>query len=168
MLIHGRLSPGVSVAQASAAVSAVTSPLAKQYPATNELKAGIVAPYDPMRQSRSLSVPVTSGRRADPDRNGAAGRVPEYLRHDAGSQRDARAGTVHPPGDRRQPGTADPVSLGRSDHPGGSGRDSRFACALQRSVGAVLAGRTTPSGSAPGGAESGSVRWSRSVSGSAS
>ena len=32
-----------------------------------------------------------------------ARRVPEYLRHDAGSQRDARTGTVDPPGDRRQP-----------------------------------------------------------------
>ena len=48
MLIHGRLSPGVGVAQASAAVSAVTSRLAKQYPATNEIKAGIVAPYHPI------------------------------------------------------------------------------------------------------------------------
>jgi len=44
--IHGRLAPGVGVAQASAAVSAVTSHLAKQYPATNELKAGTVAAYD--------------------------------------------------------------------------------------------------------------------------
>ena len=35
-----------------------------------------------------------------------AGRVPEYLRHDAGSQRDARAGTLHPSRDRREPGTA--------------------------------------------------------------
>ena len=43
--IHGRLSPGVGVAQASAAVATVTSLLAKQYPATNELKAGIVAAY---------------------------------------------------------------------------------------------------------------------------
>ncbi|MFH1604049.1 MAG: ABC transporter permease, partial [Pseudomonadota bacterium] len=43
--IHGRLSPGISIAQASAAVSAVTSHLAKQYPATNELKAGIVEAY---------------------------------------------------------------------------------------------------------------------------
>jgi predicted permease len=46
VLIHGRLMPGVSVAQASAAVSAVTSSLAKQYPLTNEDKSGIAAPYD--------------------------------------------------------------------------------------------------------------------------
>jgi predicted permease len=46
LLIHGRLMPGVTVAQASAAISAVTSSLAKQYPATNENKAGIAAPYD--------------------------------------------------------------------------------------------------------------------------
>ena len=44
--IHGRLSQGVSVAQASAAVAAITSQLAKQYPATNEFKAGIVEAYD--------------------------------------------------------------------------------------------------------------------------
>jgi predicted permease len=47
VLIHGRLMPGVSVAQASAAVSAVTSSLAKQYPSTNENRSGIAAPYDP-------------------------------------------------------------------------------------------------------------------------
>ena len=41
------LSPGVGIAQASAAVSAVTSRLAKQFPATNEFKAGIVMPYHP-------------------------------------------------------------------------------------------------------------------------
>jgi len=46
--IHGRRSPGVGTAQASAAVSAVTSQLARQYPATNELKAGVVAPYHAM------------------------------------------------------------------------------------------------------------------------
>jgi predicted permease len=45
--IHGRLSPGVGMAQASAAVAAVTTRLAKQYPATNEFKAGIVEAYDP-------------------------------------------------------------------------------------------------------------------------
>jgi putative ABC transport system permease protein len=46
--IHGRLSPGDAVAQASTAVSAVTSRLAKAYPATNEFKAGVVAPYHPL------------------------------------------------------------------------------------------------------------------------
>jgi len=43
--IHGRLKPGVSVAQASAMVGSVTAALAKQYPATNENKAGIAAPW---------------------------------------------------------------------------------------------------------------------------
>lgn len=46
--IHGRLSPGVSVAQASAAVAAVTARLAKAHPETNEYRAGIAAAYDPM------------------------------------------------------------------------------------------------------------------------
>jgi len=46
--IHGRLSPGAGIAQASAAVSALTSQLAKEYPAANENKAGIVATYHPM------------------------------------------------------------------------------------------------------------------------
>jgi len=46
--IHGRLAQGVSVAQASAAVAGITSQLAKAYPATNELKAGIVVAYDPL------------------------------------------------------------------------------------------------------------------------
>jgi putative ABC transport system permease protein len=46
--INGRLSQGVSVVQASAAVAGITSQLAKEYPATNELKAGIVEPYDPL------------------------------------------------------------------------------------------------------------------------
>jgi predicted permease len=44
--IHGRLSQGTSVAQASAAVAGITSQLAKEYPATNELKAGAVLEYD--------------------------------------------------------------------------------------------------------------------------
>jgi predicted permease len=46
LLIHGRLKPGVSVAQGSAAVSTVTSSLATQYPSTNANKSGIAAPYD--------------------------------------------------------------------------------------------------------------------------
>lgn len=47
VLIHGRLMSGVTVAQASAAVSTVTSFLATQYPLTNENRSGIAAPYDP-------------------------------------------------------------------------------------------------------------------------
>lgn len=43
--IHGRLSPGVSIAQASAAVSALTSQLAREHPLTNESIAGTVLPY---------------------------------------------------------------------------------------------------------------------------
>jgi predicted permease len=43
--IHGRLSAGTGVAQASAAVSARTAQLAKEHAATNELRAGVVAPY---------------------------------------------------------------------------------------------------------------------------
>jgi predicted permease len=46
--IHGRLQPGVSVAQASAAVAAVTARLAKEYASTNEFRAGIAVPYDPL------------------------------------------------------------------------------------------------------------------------
>ena len=46
--IHGRLSPGVSVQQASAAVAAVTAQLAMAYPATNEFRAGIAGAYDPL------------------------------------------------------------------------------------------------------------------------
>jgi putative ABC transport system permease protein len=46
--IHGRLSSGVGMGQASAAVAAVASRLAAEYPATNQFKTGIVAPYDPL------------------------------------------------------------------------------------------------------------------------
>ena len=74
--------------QASAAVAGVTSRLANEYPATNQLKAGIVVPYDPLGH---FDRPIQGRRdpRVHPDRSGARGRVPEYLRHDAGSQRDA-------------------------------------------------------------------------------
>ncbi len=46
--LHGHLSPDVTVAQAGAAVSAVTSRLARAYPATNEFTSGAVAAYDPV------------------------------------------------------------------------------------------------------------------------
>ena len=45
--IHGRLSPGVSITHADAAVSALTAQLARDHKATNEFIAGAVAPYDP-------------------------------------------------------------------------------------------------------------------------
>ena len=46
--IHGRLAPGVSARQASAAVAEATSRLGREYPATNQFKAGAAAPYDPL------------------------------------------------------------------------------------------------------------------------
>ena len=49
--------PESACAQASAAVSAVTSQLAKQYPATNEFKAGIVAAYHPIGSLAAFAVP---------------------------------------------------------------------------------------------------------------
>jgi predicted permease len=45
VIIHGRLTPGVDVAQGSAAVSAVTSRLAEQYPSTNEFRIGVAEEY---------------------------------------------------------------------------------------------------------------------------
>jgi predicted permease len=53
LFLHGRLSEGVGIAQASAAVARITSQLAKEYPATNRLKAGIVVAYHPMGFDRS-------------------------------------------------------------------------------------------------------------------
>lgn len=46
--IHGRLSPGVELAQASAAVGALAAQLMKDHPATNENKSATLAPYHPM------------------------------------------------------------------------------------------------------------------------
>ena len=51
--LHGRLSKGVGIAQASAAVARITSQLAQEYPPTNKLKAGIVVAYHPMGFDRS-------------------------------------------------------------------------------------------------------------------
>jgi predicted permease len=50
--INGRLSQGVSIPQASAAVAGITSQLAREYPATNEFKAGIVDTYDHLGRSQ--------------------------------------------------------------------------------------------------------------------
>src|SRR5688572_22296691 len=46
--IHGRLAPGVTVGHASAAVASITARLAKEFPATNEFRAGVAEPYDPL------------------------------------------------------------------------------------------------------------------------
>jgi predicted permease len=46
--IVGRLSPGTTLAQASAAVGSIMTGLAKQYPQSNQFKAGSVEPYFPM------------------------------------------------------------------------------------------------------------------------
>src|SRR5262245_24985766 len=59
LIIHGRLSPGVGIGQASAAVAAVTSRLATVYPATNQLKAGIVVPYDPLGYRNEFGIVET-------------------------------------------------------------------------------------------------------------
>ena len=46
--VVGRLSPGVSLVQANAAVSAVMAGLAQQHPSTNQLKSAVVEPYHPL------------------------------------------------------------------------------------------------------------------------
>ena len=56
--IHGRLSPGVGIRHASAAVSARTSQLATEYPATNEHKAGVVEAYHPMGSLEGADLPI--------------------------------------------------------------------------------------------------------------
>ena len=59
LYIHGRLLPGVSVAQASAAVATVTARLATEYRATNQFKAGIVVPYDPLGYGNEFRIVET-------------------------------------------------------------------------------------------------------------
>jgi len=56
--IHGRLAPDVSITQADAAVSALTSQLAREYPATNEFIAGTVAPYHAIGSVEGRNVPI--------------------------------------------------------------------------------------------------------------
>ena len=87
--IHGRLSPGVSVQQANAAVAAVTAQLAKAYPATNEFKAGIAGAYRSARHAPASATQNHADGGVHAHRHGAARRLAEYLRHDAGSRRDA-------------------------------------------------------------------------------
>lgn len=68
LFLHGRLSGRVGIAQASAAVARITSQLAKEYPATNKLKAGIAVAYDPIgfdrsqfRRIQALALTLTGG-----------------------------------------------------------------------------------------------------------
>jgi predicted permease len=54
--IHGRIAPGVDIAQANAAVSAIMSGLAKEYPVSNEFKAASVERYYAQGAARRFSV----------------------------------------------------------------------------------------------------------------
>jgi predicted permease len=56
--IHGRLAPGVTIGQANAAVAALTSQLAREYPATNELRAGAVNAYHPIGSLEGEETPL--------------------------------------------------------------------------------------------------------------
>lgn len=58
LLIHGRLAPGNTVAQASAAIATITTGLATQYPATNENKAGMAAPWSALGVLASSQVRI--------------------------------------------------------------------------------------------------------------
>ena len=60
LYVHGRLASGVSIGQASAAVATVTSRLAAEYPATNQFKAGIAAPYDPLGHFNEFRIVETA------------------------------------------------------------------------------------------------------------
>ncbi len=64
LYIHGRLASGVGIGQASAAVAAVTSRLATDYPATNQFKAGIAVPYDPSVITTTSGSSRASGSRS--------------------------------------------------------------------------------------------------------
>ena len=57
--IIGRLSPGVGMAQATAAVSAVTSQLAKQYPVDQRVQGRHRRGVSPERLSRAFSIPAS-------------------------------------------------------------------------------------------------------------
>jgi putative ABC transport system permease protein len=56
--IHGRLLPGVSIAQADAAMSALTSQLSREHQATNEFVAGAVAPYHAIGNVEGSELPI--------------------------------------------------------------------------------------------------------------
>jgi predicted permease len=59
--MHGRLSPGITLAQANAAVSNVLSRLAELYPATNKYKAASVEPYFAMGAQARFELRLVQG-----------------------------------------------------------------------------------------------------------
>ena len=131
--IHGRLSPGVSIAQANAAVVRVMSRLAEQYPATNQYKAASVEPYFAMGAQERSELMLVQGALL-----GLTGMVLLVVClnisgmmqvRGAMRERELSIRQAH----RRESGTAGPVSPVRSRHAGGPGRRSRRARALRRS-----------------------------------
>ena len=132
-------------------MAAVTARLATDYPATNQLKAGIVVPYDPLGYRNEFRIVETlfftltgavlvvvclniSGmmlvRSAMRERDLS-------IRHAIGASR-GRLAQISPVG---------------SDRAGGSGGRSRLGRALQRSPVVGLVDRPPPSVRSPGGAE---------------
>ena len=141
--------------QASAAVAAVTARLATEYPATNQLKAGIVVPYDPLgyrnefRIVETLLLTLTGAVLLVVCLNiSGMMQVRSAMRERELSIRQAIGASR---------GRLAQISVVRSDRAGGSGGRSRLGRALQRSPVVCLVGRATPSVRSPGGAESRSI-----------
>ena len=164
--IHGRLSPGVSVAQASAAVAAITARLAKAVSGDQRVQGRHRRGVRPTRHSRPF--PTLASFR--PSRYTLTGMVLLVVCLNISGMMQVRSAMRERELSIRQAIGASrarlaAISVVRSDRPGVRGRSARFAGALQPSVAAVLAHRATASGSDAGGTESRSLRWSRSVSG---
>ena len=133
MRIHGRLNPGVDIKQANALVSATVAGLAQRYPASNEFKSATVEPYASMGAAGSPEIAPRRQRPAQPGGSGAADRVPEHLRHDAGPRRQPRARAVDSRGARRGPAALDPASVLRSDPAGVRRRRAQRVRAVRHS-----------------------------------
>ena len=153
--IHGRLSPGVGIAQASAAVAAVTARLAKDYPATNQLKAGIVEPYDPLGYRNEFRIVEALGLTL-------TGTVLLVVCLNISGMMQVRSAMRERELSIRQAigasrGRLVQISFVGSDRAGGSGGPSRLGRALQRSPVVGLVDRPPPSVRSPGGAETRSI-----------
>ena len=123
--VVARLAPGTTVAQADATVQSAMAALAARYPASNQDKAGGVEPYFPSGARMRSQLQPYSDDDVRTVRDGAARRRPEHLGHDAGPQRDPRAGTGDQAGDGCQPLAPDAVSPHRG---AGHGRVRRQLC----------------------------------------